>query len=294
MYSKNLFLSLFFFLFCIGDAFNITKFLNQYADFSTFNDYLTQTQLAAEVNSRQTITVLVVGNGGMGSLSGFSADVLKDIMSVHVVLDYYDIPKLQNLARKSIILTTLFQTTGMARNQQGFINATALGGGGVSFGSAANPGDRSSSLVTSVAQQAYNFSVLQISNPIIPNGISNSSTKTASPPPKSAPPAPAPASSPTPAPSKAPPSPAPKRSPPKRSPVASPPKGGKAPVASPPKPDAPTADTPTADTPAADAPAAEAPAADTPPRRSFGTNLRLSIGAIFMVVSSALWTAAMI
>lgn len=292
MNSKNLFLFLFFFLFCIADAFNITKFLNQYPDFSTFNAYLTQTQVAEDINSRQTITILAVDNGNMGSLSGAPAELLKDIMSVHVVLDYYDIHKLQNLPRKSILLTTLFQATGMARNQQGFINATGVAGGGVSFGSAANPGDLSASLVKSIAQQPYNLSVLQISNAIIPEGISNSTTKSAPPPRKS----PAPASSPTPgmAPSKSPPSPAPKHSPPKRSPVASPPKRGKAPVASPPKPDAPTADTPTADTPTADTPSADAPAADTPPHHSFGTNLRLGIGAIFMVVSSALWTAAMI
>ncbi|KAK9946182.1 hypothetical protein M0R45_011657 [Rubus argutus] len=104
-------------------AFNITKLLGKESDFSTFNKYLSQTKLADQINERSTITVLAVDNGAIGGLPSDDSFVQKSIMSVHVILDYYDKEKLTKLARhnKSATLTSLFQTSGVAQNQQGFI-----------------------------------------------------------------------------------------------------------------------------------------------------------------------------
>ncbi|GAB4842670.1 hypothetical protein Ancab_012644, partial [Ancistrocladus abbreviatus] len=79
-------------------------------------------------------------------------------------------------------------SSGQAVGKQGFVNIT-MSSGKVQLGSASPGSSSNAQLVGSVASQPYNLSVLQISSPIIPNGIENSN---------------APSNSPTPPPSKAP------------------------------------------------------------------------------------------
>ncbi|XP_006357108.1 fasciclin-like arabinogalactan protein 14 [Solanum tuberosum] len=311
-----------FFLFLLlsqAKSFNITSLLNHYSSYSNFNNYLTQTGVAAAINSRQTITVLVVENNNLSPLKGMSQDVIANIMRVHVLLDYYDVPKMQMLPNKTMKTPTLFQTTGYANNDQGFLNMTDLGTGSISLGSAAKGETLGSKLVKSIASQPYNISILQISNVIIPSGI-DSSTQ-ASPPPSS-PHAPAPISSaPTYSPAYSPhgssaapapgtdTGPAPESSPHGSS--ATPAPGtdvGPAPVSEaaetpteaspapaphhlPPKSNAPTADTPasaSADTPAsasADAPSADAPA-PTPTGDHASASSILGVSLVFIAMTN--------
>ncbi|XP_049376799.1 fasciclin-like arabinogalactan protein 14 [Solanum stenotomum] len=191
-FNTSLLTFFFFLLLSQAKSFNITSLLNHYSSFSNFNNYLTQTGVAAAINSRQTITVLVVENNNLSPLKGMSQDAIANIMRVHVLLDYYDVPKMQMLPNKTMKTPTLFQTTGYAKNDQGFLNMTDLGTGSISLGSAAKGETLGSKLVKSIASQPYNISILQISNVIIPSGI-DSSTPTS--PPPSSPPAPAPISS---------------------------------------------------------------------------------------------------
>ncbi|KAJ7958665.1 Fasciclin-like arabinogalactan protein [Quillaja saponaria] len=169
--SSLLCLALFLVFSSAVNAFNITKMLSQYSDFSNFNDLLTQTHLAGEINSRQTITVLVVDNGAIGSINGKPTNAIKDILSNHIILDYYDEAKLNKLTKKSTLLTTLYQSTGQAQNQQGFLNCTILGQGEITFGSAVKGASHDSKLVKSVTTQPYNISVLQVSQAIVAPGI---------------------------------------------------------------------------------------------------------------------------
>ncbi|XP_031090614.1 fasciclin-like arabinogalactan protein 14 [Ipomoea triloba] len=179
------FLASFSFLVWNSRAFNVTTMLDEYPNFSNFNNYLTQTHLAGEINSRKTVTVLVVDNGGMGALSGKSNDVIKGVMAVHIVLDYYDVKKFMNLKQKSTKLTTLFQSTGMASSENGFLNATDMGGSTVAIGSAAKNSQLGSNLVSAVAHEGYDISILQISSLVIPPGLDSIA-------PSSAPPSPPP------------------------------------------------------------------------------------------------------
>ncbi|XWS12254.1 hypothetical protein CRYUN_Cryun37aG0073800 [Craigia yunnanensis] len=191
MSPMSLVVALFFSLFLLlsaADAFNITKILSPYPDFTTFNNYLIQTGVAGEINSQQTVTVLVVSNSNMSAVSGQSPDVIKKTLSVHVILDYYDVEKLQNLHAKTLTLTTLYQKSGLAQNQQGFLNLSHVGNGPVAFGSAAPGSNLDSTFVKTISSQPYKISVLQISNII--NVGSNSTTL-------SPPHAPGPAVSPT-------------------------------------------------------------------------------------------------
>ncbi|KAG7561611.1 FAS1 domain [Arabidopsis thaliana x Arabidopsis arenosa] len=151
---------------------NITQILSDTPEYSSFNSYLSQTKLADEINSRTTITILVLNNGAMSSLAGkHPLSVVKNALSLLVLLDYYDPLKLHQLAKGSTLTTTLYQTTGHAPGNLGFVNVTDLKGGKVGFGSAAPGSKLDSSYTKSVKQIPYNISVLEINAPIIAPGI---------------------------------------------------------------------------------------------------------------------------
>eukprot|EP00253_Pinus_taeda_P005369 PITA_05369 len=151
---------------CCANAFNITKILDAYPDYSMFNDDLTRTKLADEINSRQTITVLVVNNAAMAPLSGMDLAAIKRALSLHVVLDFYDPEKLHQVTNDTTLSTTFYQTTGATVGNGGFINITDLKGGKVGFGLAGHGAKLDSTYVKSVKQDGYNLSVMEVSQPI--------------------------------------------------------------------------------------------------------------------------------
>ncbi|KAI6706700.1 hypothetical protein NL676_009662 [Syzygium grande] len=126
----------------VASAHNITAILEGFPEYSLFNSYLSQTKLADEINSRQTITVLALDNGAMADLAGKKPlSVIKNELAIH--------------------------TTGNAPGNTGFVNITDLQGGKVGFGAAAPGSKLDSSYTKSVKQIPYNISVLQISAPIM-------------------------------------------------------------------------------------------------------------------------------
>ncbi|GKU88348.1 hypothetical protein SLEP1_g2626 [Rubroshorea leprosula] len=153
-------------------AHNITAILDGFPEYSQFNNYLTQTKLDDEINSRQTITVLALNNGAMSALADkHPLSVIKNALSLLVLLDYFDGGKLHQISNGTTLSTTLYQTTGNAPGNLGFVNITDLQGGKVGFGSAAPGSKLDSSYTKSVKQIPYNISVLEISAPIIAPGI---------------------------------------------------------------------------------------------------------------------------
>ncbi|KGN62878.1 fasciclin-like arabinogalactan protein 14 [Cucumis sativus] len=172
--SFTIFHLFFFFFFSTSSvsAFNITRLLNRFPDFGAFNELLTKTHLYEQINSRQTITVLALSNATVGAIAGNSLDVIKQILSAHVILDYYDVEKMRKLSTdKATVLTTMFQSTGDAENQQGFLKVVLNKRGEVEFGSAAKKAPLSAKLMKTVASQPYNISLLQVSAPIVIPGI---------------------------------------------------------------------------------------------------------------------------
>lgn len=225
--------------FSSASAFNITRILSHFPEFSTFNDYLTQTQLFQQINSRNTITVLVVNNNAIASLSGKPLDVIKKILSVHVVLDYYDVEKLTTLPKKTTVLTTLLQSSGLAVGQQGFLDVSLVNEGEIAFGSAVKGSSLNIKLVKPVLARPYNISVLEVTSTIVPPGIDQAAAS-----PKSPPTAPATA-----------PAHAPAKEPIAKAPAPTDEVAGDSPTESPssaPEADAPNADAPNADAPNAD------------------------------------------
>ncbi|KAJ1405859.1 FAS1 domain [Sesbania bispinosa] len=166
---------------------DITKLLSQYPSYSSFSNYLTQTQLATEINSRHSVTVLAVDNSGLGPISGKPMDVIKKVLSIHVILEYYDVQKLQHLGNQTITVTTLFQTTGRAKGMEGFMKITDLSTGAVTFTSASEQNGTGSNLVKAVEAQPYNISVVQISSVIMPPSLLTPSNDSSSPSPAAGP-----------------------------------------------------------------------------------------------------------
>ncbi|KAL6290088.1 hypothetical protein ACE6H2_007598 [Prunus campanulata] len=156
----------------ISSAHNITEILSAFPDYSQYNSFLTQTRLADEINTRQTITILVLNNAAISALAAkHPLSVVKNALSLHVLLDYYDPTKLHQISKGSTLSTTLYQTTGHAPGNLGFVNITDLQGGKVGFGSAAPGSKLDSSYTKSVKQIPYNISILEINAPIIAPGI---------------------------------------------------------------------------------------------------------------------------
>ncbi|KAG1371343.1 hypothetical protein COCNU_16G004370 [Cocos nucifera] len=141
-------------------AFNITAILEPFSEFTTFNKYLNQTKLVHEINHRQTITILVVDNSSMSAISSLPEESIKHVMEVHVILDYCDIRKISRILGKSFLLTTLFQTTGVATKRMGFLNITHKADESVLFGSAVLSVLHTSTLIKKVMTMPYNISVL--------------------------------------------------------------------------------------------------------------------------------------
>ncbi|XP_051126110.1 fasciclin-like arabinogalactan protein 1 [Andrographis paniculata] len=148
------------------DAHNITRILEKDDSFSTFNHYLTVTQLASEINGRETITVCAVDNAAMADLLAKSLTIgaMKKVLSLHVLLDYFDAKKLHDITDGSALAATMFQATGSATGTAGFVNITDLRGGKVGFSPKDNGGRFAATFVKTIQAIPYNISVIQISS----------------------------------------------------------------------------------------------------------------------------------
>ncbi|CAN8326763.1 unnamed protein product [Cochlearia groenlandica] len=150
---------------------NITQAFAKYSNFSTMSDLLTKTKLAIPISKFRTITVLAVSNDAISSITNRSDIELKNILMTHIILDYYDELKLNGMKEKSIMLTTLYQTTGLGEEMNGFLNCTKSKGR-VYFGSEVNGSPLDAEYVRTVYQNPYNMSILEISMPIVAPGLS--------------------------------------------------------------------------------------------------------------------------
>ncbi|XP_052210909.1 fasciclin-like arabinogalactan protein 8 [Diospyros lotus] len=156
----------------VSDAHNITDILDGFPEYSLFNSYLSQTRLADEINTRETITILALNNGEMSALAAkHPLPVIKKALSLHILLDYFDAGKLHQISDGSTTSTTLFQTTGNAPGNIGSVNITDLKGGKVGFGSAIPGSPLDSTYTKEVKKIPYNISVIEISQPIIAPGV---------------------------------------------------------------------------------------------------------------------------
>nr|KYP49797.1 Fasciclin-like arabinogalactan protein 1 [Cajanus cajan] len=93
---------------------------------------------------------------------------VKNILSLHVLLDYFGAKKLHQITNGTALAATMYQATGSAPGSAGFVNITDLHGGKVGFGAENNDGTLSATFVKSVEEIPYNISVIEISG-ILPS-----------------------------------------------------------------------------------------------------------------------------
>ncbi|KAK4795814.1 hypothetical protein SAY86_028140 [Trapa natans] len=158
-------------------AHNITSILAGEPAFSTFNHYLSVTHLADEINSRTTITVCAVDNDEMSKFLAGSPSIstVKNVLALHVLLDYFGEKKLHQITNGTALAATLFQATGAAPGSSGFVNITDLKGGKVGLGPENNDGTLGTYFIKSVEEVPYNISVIQISG-ILPSDVAAAPT----------------------------------------------------------------------------------------------------------------------
>ncbi|KAL3844317.1 hypothetical protein ACJIZ3_001720 [Penstemon smallii] len=153
-------------------AHNITHMLEEFPEFGVFNGYLSQTNLSGVINRRKSLTVLAISNDHIGPLSGKPVDVLRRLLMTHVILDYYDSSKLNKLKLASkTMVTTLYQSSGTADDQQGFLGIVHTKNGSIGFGSNTVGAPKDAVFLGEVSKLPYNISVLSISHPIFAPGI---------------------------------------------------------------------------------------------------------------------------
>ncbi|CAB4303570.1 unnamed protein product [Prunus armeniaca] len=152
-----------------SSPFDITKTLTGSPDFNLFSTYLTQTQVANQINERKTMTIFVVNNGAMTSLVDKPMEIKKKVLSLHVIMDYYTVQKFHNLpVSQTTRINTLLQVTDQPSAQQGFVNVT--NGDTISIVSAA--GSDQAVVVRDIAADESSYvSVVQISNLILPSSL---------------------------------------------------------------------------------------------------------------------------
>jgi hypothetical protein len=265
-------------------------------DFTDFSAVLAAANLTGKIDSRATITVLAVDNAAMSRLRsrGLPPDNLGRVLSLHVLLDYFDDAKLKALNVTSHTqASSLFQDSGLAPGAAGMVNIAATAGagdghGGVAF-SAADAGGHVVFYEKSVKESPYDIAVLQVSDAMespAAEGRALPSSPTPSPAPVAAPvvaPSPTNQTAPPPKPAGAP-SPANQTAPPPK-PAGAPSPGSR--TAPPPKPAAKPTPTP------ADAPAPEAdnqpPADDNDGHKNDagGTAAPWSVGAVLAAAMPA-------
>lgn len=161
---------------------NITAILNGYPEYKLYNKYLTETKVCDEINARESVTCLVLGDGAMSTLvsdAGASLGGIKNALRLLALLDYFDPRKLHGLPSGTTLTDSLYQAAGGATGDMGSVNITNLRGGKVSFASA-NPGANSDATFTkAVKQMPYKLSIIQISAPIEFDGIFDDDASTA-------------------------------------------------------------------------------------------------------------------
>jgi len=152
-------------------------------DYEQFNKALTEANLVDKINALKSVTVLPLGNKAMASLAGKSPAFLKATVSTHVLIGYYDLRRIVDDVGCQIPIETLFETSGLAKDKQGYVLAQLLHEGifesefegELVMGSAASPPDTvfTSVLVETVANNPGEFVAIELNEPILVPGIEN-------------------------------------------------------------------------------------------------------------------------
>ncbi|OAE28478.1 hypothetical protein AXG93_115s1690 [Marchantia polymorpha subsp. ruderalis] len=163
----------------VSSAFNITTMLNQFPSFSQMNQLLSSSGVANDINARKSITVLVVSNDVLNAFTASNPNVdtvkMADLLRYHVLLQFLGMDELKALPTSNYTsVTTLYQTTGRANNNDGFLNIYNLPSGFL-IGPSVAGSSSNATVAANITHEAFEISVIQISSILTPVGF-NSAT----------------------------------------------------------------------------------------------------------------------
>lgn len=170
------------FLLFSAAALDVMEILRPEPDFSTFAEFLDKTKVIDDVKSLQTATVLALDNDAMAAVTALSLPpaVVHQLISLHVLLDYYDPDMLDRDFKKdkTALLATLLQVSFKrgATGVESFLNYTERDDQSMYFGSTAPGASQDSELIKVVGARPYDLSVFHISKAILPPSIARGST----------------------------------------------------------------------------------------------------------------------
>ncbi|KAK8465520.1 hypothetical protein PHAVU_009G100266 [Phaseolus vulgaris] len=144
-------------------------------EYALFSKALTEANLVDKINSLNVVTVFPLSNPAMGSLAGKSPEALKATLMTHVLPGYYDEKKLVECIGSQTSIETLYQSSGLAQGNQGFIKVQLINEGEVVIGSAAQaPGTvYDAGMVQFIVKEPEVISAIELTKPIVVPGIDN-------------------------------------------------------------------------------------------------------------------------
>ncbi|XP_010253181.1 PREDICTED: fasciclin-like arabinogalactan protein 4 [Nelumbo nucifera] len=157
-------------------ALNITTLLSVYPDLSDFNNLLTTTSVAEDLNRRSSVTLLAVPNHFLRSSSDLthrsSPANIADVIRYHVLLQYLSWSELRQIPPAGKLVTTLYQTTGRATNNLGAVNITRDPlDGTVYIRSPVSYSPLNATILSLIKTLPYNVSIFTINSLLVPYGF---------------------------------------------------------------------------------------------------------------------------
>jgi hypothetical protein len=144
-------------------AFDVLQMLSDKPAYQEFSKLLAQSKVAEEANRLRTASLLVVTDKMVQQLVALPADKQRQAMANHILLNYFDPIRLDEMKTRTAIIPTLLSTTDKAL---GVVNYTKADDGQMYFGAPGAP--CVAKLVKVVAARPYSVSIMEISEPILP------------------------------------------------------------------------------------------------------------------------------
>ena len=174
--SAQLFVAALLLCSVVANAQKVEDLLAPYPNYSIFRQLLISTGIINEVDMRSSLTFLMPDNAVLNTFVAshqtLTAQEVADALRYHVLLQYLDVATLQTLAyQKGSQVTTLYQTTGRANGQDGFVNITGMANNVIDVSAAAPGSPPQAAIITNVTAAPYNYSFFQIDNVLVPNNL---------------------------------------------------------------------------------------------------------------------------
>ncbi|XP_019199339.1 PREDICTED: fasciclin-like arabinogalactan protein 4 [Ipomoea nil] len=155
-------------------AIDITTLLSSYPNLTDFTNLLATTNVAVDLSSRTSLTLLAVPNAFLHSSDLTSPHHppsptnIGDVLRYHVLLEYLSWPELRRIPPAGKLVTTLFQTTGRASSNFGSVNITR---DPVSGAVTVHSPVSNATVVSLLRNVPYNISIFSVNSLLVPYGI---------------------------------------------------------------------------------------------------------------------------